>query len=477
MFQIFNTLTRKKENFKPVGEVVRMYNCGPTVYDYPHIGNYRAYVFADILKRYLKYKGYKVKQVQNITDVDDKTIRGSQKEGISLKQFTKKYELAFYEDIEKLNIDKADIFPKATEHINEMVSIIKLLLKKNIAYKSEDGSIYYDISKFKDYGQLAHINVSQLKGGARVKQDEYEKEEVHDFALWKAWDKDDGDVFWETELGKGRPGWHIECSAMSMKHLTEAFNDKGDINPNKFQTIDIHTGGVDNIFPHHENEIAQTEGAVGKKFVNFWVHCEHLLVDNRKMSKSLGNFYTFRDVIKKGYNPGAVRYLLLATHYRQQLNFSFRALESAEEAVNRINNFVYSLKIHEKGEENSVVESLIKNTKENFEKNMDNDLNISPALAAIFEFIKEINNAMQDKKLSKRQAQQCIDLVMEFDKVLGVVKEKSLEIPEEAKKLIKEREEARKAKDWKKADELRIKLKEMGIQLIDTAEGTKWMLI
>ncbi|MBW3023037.1 cysteine--tRNA ligase [Candidatus Woesearchaeota archaeon] len=271
--KIFNTLTRKKEEFKPVKLPVRMYNCGPTVYYYPHIGNYRAYVFADLIKRYLKYKGFKVKQVMNITDVDDKTIRDSQKEGISLKEFTEKYEKAFYEDLEKLNIDKADVFPKATEHIEEMVAIIKILLDKKIAYKSDDGSIYYDISKFPDYGKLAHIDVSELKAGARVKQDEYEKGQAQDFALWKAWDENDGDGFWETELGKGRPGWHIECSAMSMKSLGASF--------------DIHTGGIDLVFPHHENEIAQSEAATGKKFVNYWVHNEWLLVDGKKMSKSL----------------------------------------------------------------------------------------------------------------------------------------------------------------------------------------------
>ena len=273
-FKLYNTLTHKKELVKPIKDnQIAMYSCGPTVYDFAHIGNFRAYICSDILKRYLKYSGFKVKHVMNITDVDDKTIKGANKEGISLKEYTSRYEKSFFEDLETLNIDKADVFPRATEHIPEMVSIIKKLLKGRIAYKSEDGSVYYNISKFKDYGKLSHTKVKQLKEGARVKQDSYEKEEAKDFALWKAYDKEDGNVFWETEIGKGRPGWHIECSAMSIKHLGEHF--------------DIHGGGVDLIFPHHENEIAQSEASTGKKFVNYWFHNEHLLVNGQKMSKSL----------------------------------------------------------------------------------------------------------------------------------------------------------------------------------------------
>ena len=462
--KFFNTLTRKKEEFKPVKSVVRMYNCGPTVYDYPHIGNYRAYVFADLIKRYLKYKGFKIKQVMNITDVDDKTIRESQKENISLKGFAERYEKAFYEDLDTLNIDKADVFPKATEHIKEMVAIIKILLDKGIAYKIEDGTIYYNISKFPEYGKLAHVDVSELKAGARVKQDEYEKEQAQDFALWKSWDEGDGDVFWETELGKGRPGWHIECSAMSMKHLTD----------DTFETIDIHTGGVDNIFPHHENEIAQTEGATGKKFVNYWMHCEHLLVDNKKMSKSLGNFYTLRDVLKKGYKPAGIRYILLSTHYKQQLNFTFEALEAAQQAVERLNNFVYSLKTYADGKENKDIDKLIEKTKTDFENALDDDLNISPALAAIFDFVNEINSLVADKKLSKAQSEKCLELIKKFNEVLGVIEEKSEEISKEAKQLIKDREEARKAKDWDTSDKIRDKLEEMGVIVMDTPEGPKW---
>ncbi|MBW3023306.1 class I tRNA ligase family protein, partial [Candidatus Woesearchaeota archaeon] len=320
----------------------------------------------------------------------------------------------------------------------------------------------------------AHIDVSELKAGARVKHDEYEKGQAQDFAWWKAWDENDGDVFWETELGKGRPGWHIECSAMSAKHLTDAFDKNNILKPTKFETIDIHTGGVDNMFPHHENEIAQTEGAVGKQFVKYWMHCEHLLVDNKKMSKSLGNFYTLRDVLKKGYKPAGIRYILLSTHYKQQLNFTFEALEAAQQAVERINNFVFSLKTYKDGKESKEVENLIKKIKSDFEKAMDDDLNISPALAVIFDFVNEINSLLADKKISKKQADNCLNLVRAFNSVLGVIEEKSEEIPKEAKKLIQEREAARKSKDWKKSDEIRDKLDKMGIVVMDSPEGPKW---
>src|SRR3989338_8353872 len=313
--KLYNTLTRKKEVFKPIKDkIVNLYTCGPTIYDYAHIGNFRAYICSDILKRYLKYKGFKVKHIMNITDVDDKTIKGANQQKISLKDYTKKYEKIFFEDIEALNIDKADVFPKATEHIKEMIDLVKKLLKNGIAYKSEDGSIYYDISKFKDYGKLSHTKIKELKEGARVNQDSYEKESANDFALWKAYHEEDGNIFWQTEIGKGRPGWHIECSAMSMKYLGSHF--------------DIHAGGVDLVFPHHENEIAQSEAFTGKKFVNYWFHNEHLLVDGRKMSKSLGNYYTLRDLLTKNYNPKAIRYLLLSTHYRQQLNFLKKNLKT-----------------------------------------------------------------------------------------------------------------------------------------------------
>ena len=328
--RLFNTLTRKKETFIPIDEgEVRMYTCGPTVYDYAHIGNFRAFLFEDLLKRWLEYRGFKVTHVMNITDVDDKTIRGSQKQQIPLRQYTEYYTKAFFEDVAVLSIEPADYYPRATEHIPEMVALINRLMEKGYAYKGEDSSIYYAINKFKNYGKLSKIKVRELKAGARVKVDEYAKEEAMDFALWKAWTKEDGDVFWETELGKGRSGWHIECSAMSMKYLGETF--------------DIHCGGVDNMFPHHENEIAQSEAATGKKFVNYWLHNEHLLVEGKRMAKRYGNFYTLRDLLKMGYDPKAIRYLLLSTQYRQQFNFTFEGLDAAKGAIERLRNLMRRL--------------------------------------------------------------------------------------------------------------------------------------
>ena len=459
MLKLYNTLTRKKEVFKPIKKLkVGMYTCGPTVYNYPHIGNFRAYITADFLKRYLKYSGYEVNQVMNITDVDDKTIKDSQKQGISLKEFTERYTNEFMRDLDLLNIQKANIFPKATDHIQEMVSIIKKLIDKGIAYKGKDDSIYYSVSKFKNYGKLAHINLKELKEGARVKQDEYTKESASDFALWKKWDKNDGDVFWETEIGKGRPGWHIECSAMSMKYLGSHF--------------DIHTGGTDLVFPHHENEIAQSEAYTGNKFVNYWIHNEWLLVDGKKMSKSLGNFYTLRDLISKGYDPISIKYVLLATHYRQQLNFTFKDVESAKNTLHKIKDFMQRLRKVKGEKKNLLIKTVISKAKTDFEKAMDDDLEISQALAAIFCFIREMNKI----DLSKKDAELVYDQMLKFDSVLGLNLDKTekAEITEEEKQLIKDRETARAEKDFAKADKLRDKLKQKGIVLEDTPQGIRW---
>ena len=462
--KLYNTLTRKKELIKPIKDKeLKMYSCGPTVYNFAHIGNFRAYMCSDILKRYLKYSGYKVKHVMNITDVDDKTIKGANSEGISLKDYTSRYEKSFFEDLETLNIEKADIFPRATEHIKEMVGIIKKLLENKTAYKSDDGSVYYNISKFKDYGKLSHTRIKQLKEGARVKQDSYEKEEAKDFALWKSYDKEDGPVFWETEIGKGRPGWHIECSAMSMKHLGEHF--------------DIHGGGIDLVFPHHENEIAQSEGFTKKKFVNYWFHNEHLLVNGQKMSKSLGNFFTLRDLLDKGYNPIAIRYLLLSANYRVQLNFTEEAVKASENAVQRLNDFMIKLKEIKNNEENKKISKLILKTKKEFDKAMDDDLNISGALAIVFDFVKEINTLMMNNKISRNNSEEIIKLMNDFDRVLGVIEEKEEKLSPELKKLIDEREKARKEKDFSKADKIRNELKEKGIILEDTKDGVRWKKI
>jgi cysteinyl-tRNA synthetase len=459
----FNTLTRKKEKFTPLERgKVKIYTCGPTVYDFAHIGNFRTFIFQDLLRRWLEYRGFRVTQVMNITDVDDKTIRGAGKQGVSLRQYTDYYMKAFFEDIEALNLEKAEHYPRATEHIPEMVSLIKRLLEKGYAYKGEDGSIYYDISKFKEYGKLSKLKIEELKPGARVKVDEYGKEEAQDFALWKAWDEEDGDVFWETEIGKGRPGWHIECSTMAMKYLGE--------------TIDIHSGGVDLIFPHHENEIAQSEAVTGKEFARYWLHSEHLLVEGRRMAKSLGNFYTLRDLIAKGYDPKAIRFLLMATHYRQQLNFTFDGLEAAKNAVDRLKTFVRRLLEADGKGCGEEIRRLMANVQKLFGEAMDDDLNISVALAALFDFVREVNRLMDENMLSRKEAEEVYTLMMRFDKVLGVIGEAKVEekLSKEAEELIRRREEARKARDWETADKIRAQLRAMGIIIEDTPQGVKW---
>jgi cysteinyl-tRNA synthetase len=460
---LFNTLNRKKEILKPIEQgKVKMYTCGPTVYDYAHIGNFRAFLFEDLFKRWLQYRGFQVTHVMNLTDIDDKTIKGSQKQAVPLREYTDFYVKAFFEDIKALNIQPADVYPKATDHIPEMVTLIKTLLAKGIAYRGEDGSIYYAVCKFPDYGKLSHIKVGELKAGARVSQDEYAKEEAQDFALWKAWTPEDGAVFWETELGKGRPGWHIECSAMSMKYLGETF--------------DVHCGGVDNMFPHHENEIAQSEAATGKQFVLYWMHNEHLQVEGKKMSKRLGNFYTLRDLLAKGYDPIVIRYLLLSTHYRQQFNFTFEGLESAKGAIDRLKNLARRLHDSEgKGSEGQIAK-LIAHVQAGFGNAMDDDLNISIALAQLFDFVREVNYLLDDNAVSKEEAAEVGGLLMRFDSVLGVIGKVEVEkaLPQDIDALVQKREAARKAKNWKEADALRAQLKDLGIVVEDTAQGVRW---
>ena len=398
-----NTMTRIREEFKPLdNNNVRLYTCGPTVYDFAHIGNFRTYMFEDLLHRYLEYKGYRVTQVMNITDIDDKTIKGSIRDKISLAEYTKKYKEAFFEDLDCLGIKRADVYPEATTHIDEMVSLVKALVERGIAYEV-DGNYYFSIPKFPEYGKLSHIDLSGLKAGARVASDEYEKESVSDFALWKAWDENDGDVFWETELGKGRPGWHLECSAMSMKYLGESF--------------DIHCGGVDNMFPHHENEIAQAEAATGKTFVKYWMHSEHLIVEGKKMSKSFNNFYTLRQILEKGYSPLAVRYVLMATHYRQQLNFTFDGLDAARNALERYNDFYTNLADYPGGDSSGEANDFVKNALAHFEENLDDDLNISGALGVVFDFIRDINRLRAENKLSVEERDGALDAIKKIDTV------------------------------------------------------------
>ena len=463
--RLYNTLSRQKEDLKTLNEGrVGMYICGPTVYDYPHIGNYRAYVAGDVLKRYLRYRGYKVRHVMNVTDVDDKTIRGSQKEKTDLATYTKKYEDAFFEDLDSLNILPADEFPRATDHIKEMVDIIKSLLEKRIAYKAEDGSVYFDVGKFPDYGKLASIDPKSLKtgGSGRVSADEYTKENVQDFALWKSYEEEDGDVFWETEIGKGRPGWHIECSAMSMKHLGATF--------------DIHGGGIDLVFPHHQNEIAQSEGSTGKKFVNHWVHNEWLLVEGEKMSKSLGNFYTLRDVLEKGHASRAIRYLLLSTHYRQQLNFTFKGLEAAANSVERLQEVVRKLKDAKEGKHDEAASELIAKAREGFNQAMDDDLSISEGLAVIFEFVRDINKSMEIG-ISKENAEEALELLRDFDEVLGVMDFSEESLEPEILELVEKRDRLRMEKKFDEADSIRDELKEKGVIVDDTGSGARWKKI
>lgn len=461
--RFFNTLTRRKEKFTPIEKgKVKMYTCGPTVYDFPHIGNFRAFLFEDLLRRWLEYHCFEVIHVMNITDVDDKTIRSARKQQIPLKQYTEYYTEAFFKDITTLKIKKANYYPRATEHIHEMVALVTKLIEKGYGYKGEDGSIYYDISKFENYGAMSKIKVNELKTGARVKVDEYAKEEAQDFALWKAWTEEDDEAFWETEFGKGRPGWHIECSAMSMKYLGETF--------------DIHCGGVDNIFPHHENEIAQSEAATERKFVNYWLHNEHLLVEGKRMSKSLGNYYTLRDLLKMGYDPRTVRYLLLSTHYRQQLNFTFKGLDASKNAIDRLQNFMYRLLNADGKSCGEKIRQLMRKMQKDFSAALDDDLKISVALAALFDFVREVNSLLDYGMLSREESKEVYKLMARFDKVLNIIGEvkRDEKLSKEAEKLIKKREESRKTKDWKTADKIREQLKALGIVLEDTPKGVKW---
>jgi cysteinyl-tRNA synthetase len=459
MLQLYNTLTRQKADFRPIqAGKVTMYTCGPTVYNYAHIGNFRAYIFEDLLRRYLKYRGFEVTQVMNLTDVEDKLIRDSQQAGVSLQEFTAIYKQAFFEDLQTLNIEPAEVYPAATDHIPEMVALVKRLLERGYAYEVE-GSIYYRIDRFSNYGKLAHFEADELQSGAsgRVDSDEYAKNDLRDFALWKAWTPEDGDVYWDTELGRGRPGWHIECSAMSMKYLGDHF--------------DIHTGGEDNIFPHHENELAQSEAATGNTFVNYWLHCRHLLVDHQKMSKSLGNFYTLRDLLDKGFKPKGVRYALLATHYRQPMNFSLEGLHAAENAVQRLLDFMQNLPAaHGSGFD---PRPLLEHTEQRFEETLDDDLNISGALGAIFEMVREVNRAIAAQQLSEADAQQVTALMHRFDTVLGLLATDEETHDSQVEALLHERQEARAQRDFARADALREQIHELGYTIEDTSEGPR----
>jgi cysteinyl-tRNA synthetase len=460
--RFFNTLTRRLEEFAPIEPGhVRLYTCGPTIHDYVHIGNFRTFLFEDLLRRYLKYKGLRVTQVMNLTDIDDKIIRKSRAEGIPLAQYTERFRQAFFDDVAALGMERAEHYPAATAYIDAMVRMIQTLEQKGYAYES-GGSWYFRIQKFPAYGRLAGIRLEELRMGARVATDEYEKEQVGDFALWKAWDEGDGDVYWDTPLGRGRPGWSIECSAMSTAILGNHF--------------DIHTGGVDNIFPHHVNEIAQSEGATGTTFVDFWLHSAHLIVEGQKMAKSLGNFYTLRDLQKRGHSPLAVRYLLLSTHYRQPLNFTFDSLAAAGEALQRLYDFIdhVSSSTLKTAAPHPEISRAVETVQARFEDALDDDLNMSPALGAIFEFVREVNRALTHQKLSYEDGRVVLDTMDRFDTVLGVLKRETAALDGHIEALITEREEARRSKQWVRSDEIREKLSDLGIVLEDTPQGTKW---
>ncbi|MBO4526174.1 MAG: cysteine--tRNA ligase [Victivallales bacterium] len=459
-----NSLTHRVQEFKPIADDhIGLYTCGPTVYNFAHIGNFRCYAFEDILKRTLRFCGYNVKHVMNLTDVDDKTIRGSQAAKIPLNDFTQKYKDAFFNDIKMLRIIPADVYPAATAHIPEMLEIIKALFDKGIAYQAEDKSVYFSIAKWPRYGQLVHIDHDQMKAGARVSMDEYAKESVADFALWKAYDEADGDVAWDSPWGKGRPGWHLECSAMSSKYLGKTF--------------DIHCGGIDNMFPHHEDEIAQSEAANGVKFVNYWLHCAHLMVDGQKMSKSLGNFYTLRDILEKGYTGREIRWVLIGTHYRQSLNFSFKALDDARASLQRLDALRSRLLENAAvadDKQDAQVDEILKNAIDAFTAGLADDLNISAALAAMFDLLRELNKLMDEKRCLGINAKNALETIKKIDSVLAVFEpDQDDSVPAEIQKMADDRQAARKAKDFATADALRKQLDELGWVIEDTPKGPR----
>lgn len=442
----YNVLSGRKEKLKPIKDkLVRLYTCGPTVYDFAHVGNFKTYLFEDLLRRAIKYNGYKVYQVMNLTDVEDKIIKRAKAEGKSIKAITGKYTKVFFADIKKLNIERVEVYPKATAHIKEMLQIIGKLLKKGLAYKGQDNSIYFDISKFKNYGRLSRLKQRQIKVGARVASDEYDKEEAQDFVLWKA--RKPGEPFWKSPFGEGRPGWHIECSAMSMKYLGSTF--------------DIHTGAVDLIFPHHENEIAQSEGATGKKFVNIWLEGEHILINGEKMSKSLKNFLTLRDLEAKSFDPLSFRYLVLCTHYRKKLNFTWQALKGAENALMKLRRLTSGIPPAKEFKVAGQSKRAEIGYRRKFLGALNNDLNIPQALGVLWQ-------ALADNRLPPKEKKA---LIYDFDRVLGLglkrIKPKKVSVPAKVKELVARREKFRVNKQFIQADALRKKIEALGYRVED----------
>jgi cysteinyl-tRNA synthetase len=478
--KLFNTLSRSVQDFAPLdpaGKKVGMYCCGPTVYDFAHIGNWRTFVFGDLVRRYLEFKGYTVTHVMNITDVEDKIIKRVRETKTSLREFTGKYEAAFFEDLKTLNCLLPHHTPHATGHIAEIISLIEKLIAHGIAYQAADGSVYFSIEKYRGgggtYGQLLKLNFDELRAGERVKSDEYAKESAADFALWKARVPEDGDVFWPSPWGEGRPGWHIECSAMSMKILGPGF--------------DLHLGGEDLIFPHHEDEIAQSEGATGKPFVKHWLHGAHLLVEGKKMSKSLGNFFTLRDLLAKGFTGREIRYSLLTAHYRETFNFTLEGLQGARAALARIDECLGKLReaagapasgpartgpqkiLQPAGSETGAPNKLLAS----FTDALDDDLNISAAWGTVFEWVRETNRRLAENSLNAADASSALTAWDKIDSVLGVGAAIGFEIPVEMNLLLEARQAARKAKDFKRADAIRDELKAKGWVIEDTPKGPK----
>ena len=460
MLKLYNSLGSELQTFKPIkaGEV-RMYTCGPTVWNYAHIGNFRTFVFEDLLRRYLRFKGYKITQVMNITDVDDKIIKGIKESNRTLAEMTAFYEAAFTEDLATLNVERAEAYPRATAHVDEMVRLINVLLQKGYAYKSDDGSVYYDVSKFSKYGALSGVKVGSAKAGGRVSSDHYEeKKEAIDFALWKAWDADDGEVYWMTELGKGRPGWHIECSAMSMKYLGESF--------------DIHTGAMDNKFPHHENEIAQSEASTGKKFVNYWLHSGMLTIKGEEMHKSVGNVVYLRDLLKDGWDPLTLRLFLISARYRDPTDLTEGALQQARAQRLRLQELVTRLRLAEGDAVGDF--GPVKDLLDAFGNAMDDDLNTAEALGTLFTFAKKINGLLDTKGIGRGASSRVLDALARINLVLGIFDFKEEVLPPELAALLAKRDEARRKRNFGESDRLRDQLLTAGIAVEDTPAGTRW---
>ncbi|HEX2162648.1 MAG TPA: cysteine--tRNA ligase, partial [Thermoanaerobaculia bacterium] len=466
--RFYNTLGRELVAFEPlVAGEARVYTCGPTVYNHVHVGNLRTFLFEDVLRRALSWLGYRVTQVMNLTDVDDKTIEGARRAGVTLDEYTAPYVESFFADLDTLHVERAERYPRATEHVAEMIELVERLLAAGVAYE-RDGSVFFRIADDPDYGRLSGIDLDAVRRGDRVASDEYGKEDVRDFVLWKAAKPDEPS--WESPWGPGRPGWHIECSAMSMKYLGETF--------------DVHTGGVDNVFPHHENEIAQSESATGRPFARLWLHSEHLIVDGEKMSKSLGNQYTLGDLLARGVDPRALRYLFVSVHYRQKLNFTFASLEAAGNALARVDEMRFRLDhAAESGRPRPALAEALARADRDFAAALADDLNVAAALAAVFNLVRQVNVAIESGELGEGDRRRVLATLASFDRVLGVLDLAAWRRPdaapagptdEEVESLIARRAEARANRDWAGADRLRDELAAAGIVLVDTPAGPRW---